>query len=108
MSDTHIQNFAMISKESSSRHLYYVYVDTSDYAEDIFFRYDIPVHFIREFGFTGTRYRVVFGWFSEEYMDVFTAAMEELRNMMPCDYERYCRWMIGVGIEMLKVILKEN
>lgn len=108
MNDTHIQNYATICKETSG-HLNFVYIDTGDHlAEYIFYRYDTPVHVTKEFSFPGTKYRIVIGWLSDEYRETFADAMAELRDMMSCDYERYCQWMLGVGMEMLKAILKED
>lgn len=108
MSAKYIQNYAMISKDSSSD-LYFSYIDTGDHlAEYIFYRYDIPVHFAKEFSFFGVKYRIILGWISDEHTEAFVDAMKELCDLMPGDYEQYCRWMLGVGEEILKVIAKET
>lgn len=104
-------NYVTVSK-ASDPYLDYAFIDSDEnWAEDIFGLRDIPVEIIRVFQNPCINMQIVICRVKRKDKKIFSECMHILRACMSCDgtdtYDKYCRWMVGVGREIL-LILKER
>lgn len=75
----------------SLRHLYFAYIDSSDYLADaIFIKHQVRVKFMQEYAHEDSAYRMIFCRIGKKDSESFLTALAELPNkMMICGHPDY-------------------